>query len=365
MTCAILALLGLLLFARYVAALEGRLPLSGPAARRLEAHTADGWTLAVWHSPPEVRRFLEPVVLCHGLANNHAFFDVRPRSLVAHLTALGFDCYAVDLRGAGASRPPDEGPWSVTVDDHVLRDVPAVVALVTAEAGASQLLWVGHSLGGLVGLAASGGALAGHLKALVTIGSPAFFSRRRGLVWLLGLAQWLSPWGALGTGLVRLVAPLAGRVPAPPLGSANLGNMTPEVQRLAAANVFAPMWRGVLSQLADWIHHDAFRSLDGAVDYRAVVARLTAPVLVVGGSVDALAPLPATEALSELVPAGHRQLARFGVAFGHRADYGHGDLVLGRYADQEVFPVIDAFLSAAATPVAVAPAPEAPVAARP
>jgi hypothetical protein len=81
--------------------------------------------------------------------------------------------------------------------------------------------------------------------------------------------------------------------------------------------------------------------------------------------VDGLAPLAATLALSELVPAGHRQLARFGVAFGHLADYGHGDLVLGRHADQEVFPVIDAFLVGAATPVAVAPVVVAPVPATP
>ena len=352
MTCAFLTLAAVVLFAVWVAAVEGAFHLSGPAPERLEAPTVDGWTLAVWYSPAAPRRFREPVVLCHGLANNHAFFDLRPRSLVAHLTALGFDCYAVDLRGAGASVPPHEGPWQVTVDDHVLRDVPAVVELVTAHAHAERVLWVGHSLGGLVGLAASSGPLGAHLQGLVTLGSPAFFTPRRQVGWMLFLAQFLSPWGALGTGVVRLVAPLAGRLPAPCLhGSANLDNITPQVQRLAAANIFAPLWRGVLGQLEDWTTHDEFRSLDGQVDYRAAVAALRVPVLVVGGSVDRLAPLPATLALFELLPAASRQLARFGTAFGHQADYGHGDLVLGRHADQEVFPVVDAFLQAVATPV--------------
>jgi pimeloyl-ACP methyl ester carboxylesterase len=351
MTCAFLGLLGLLLLAAWVAALEGAYPLGDASAERLEARTADGWTLAVWYAPAAVRRWREPVVLCHGLANNHAFFEVPSTSLVAHLTALGFDCYSVDLRGAGASTPPHEGPWQVTVDDHVLLDVPAVVELVTRHASARQLLWVGHSLGGLVALAAAPGALQGRLKGLVTIGSPAYFPPGGRLGWLLRGAQWLAPWGALSTGVVRLVAPLAGRLPAPPLGTANLANMTPEVQRLAVANVFAPMWRGVLGQLEDWTGHDAFRSLDGRVDYRAGVAQLEAPLLVVGGSVDALAPLAATEALHALAPPEHRQLARFGVAFGHRADYGHGDLVLGRHAEDEVFPVVSGFLLAQATPV--------------
>jgi pimeloyl-ACP methyl ester carboxylesterase len=350
MTCVLLTLAALVLAATWVAALEGRYRLPTSAPTRLEAHPVDGWTLAVWYRPAATRRFREPVVLCHGLANNHRFFDLGdPDGLAGHLAARGFDVYAVDLRGSGASAPPHEGPWRVTVDDHVLLDVPAVVELVARHSGTDQLFWVGHSLGGAVGLAASGGALAGHLKGLVTIGSPIFFEPHRGLTWLLHLARWLSPWGAFGTGAVRLVAPLAGRAQAPATHSANLDNISPEVQRLAVANIFAPMWRGVLEQLQDWTGEDAFRSHDRQVDYRATVAGLRAPLLVVGGAVDRLAPLGATEALHRLAGAGDRQLARFGRAFGHRVDYGHGDLVLGRHAHEEVFPVIGAFLEARAT----------------
>jgi pimeloyl-ACP methyl ester carboxylesterase len=152
--------------------------------------------------------------------------------------------------------------------------------------------------------------------------------------------------------VLRLGSPLAGRLPTPRLVRvANLGNISPGMQRLAAGTIFAPMWRGVLEQLQDWTTHDAFRSRDARVDYRAAVAGLRAPLLVVGGTVDPLAPLPASEALYALAGSEDRQLARFGRAFGHLEDYGHGDLVLGLHAHQEVYPVIEAFLQARATPM--------------
>lgn len=45
--------------------------------RRLDVETADGWTVAAWYRPAVQRRFALPVVLCHGLANNHRFMEFR------------------------------------------------------------------------------------------------------------------------------------------------------------------------------------------------------------------------------------------------------------------------------------------------
>lgn len=353
----VLAVLCVMLsLAVWVAMVEGRYPLPAPRPTRLTATTADGWTVAVWHRPAAQRRFREAVVLCPGLANNASFFDFAPpQSLATYLAERGFDCYAVDLRGAGASGPPHEGPWEVSVDDYVERDVPAILELVQRCSGTTRVLWVGHSLGGLVGLAASGGALRGRLAALVTIGSPVYLGSVRQLRSLLGLAQWLAPWGDFDASLLQYVAPLAGRVALPERTSTNLSNIEASSQRLATANVFARMWRGVLAQLEDWMVHDTFQSADGRTDYRASVATVDAPLLVVGGSVDALAPEAATRAYFELARASSthpRALALFGRAHGHSAEYGHGDLVLGRRAHLEVYPVIERFLAAAATAVA-------------
>lgn len=315
--------------------------------QRVDVPTADGWTVVAWHRPAVRRRFDVPVVLCHGLANNHAFMEFRgAQNLAKFLSEEGFDCYSVDLRGAGKSRPPDEGPWDATVDDHVRFDLPALVDEICRRSGSTQVAWVGHSLGGVVALAASSTSLKDRFAALVTIGSPVFFRFPSALRWLVRLACWLAPWGQFDATVVRLIAPAAGRAPPPKLtaATANLRNLEPLAQRYLVANVFAPMWKGVLRQLEGWMVNDTFRSVDGAVDYRAGLAQLEAPTLVIGGTVDQLAPPDVTRDYFELLRAPGRELVLFGKTFGHSAEYGHGDLVVGREAHVEVYPVIRRFL---------------------
>lgn len=350
----LISLIAVVVVGAWVVAVQSLYSLREDRPTRLEATTADGWSLAVWHRPPAVRRFEEPVILCHGLANNHAFLEFRaPQNLAQFLAGAGFDCYSVDLRGAGASKPPPFGPWDATVDDHVRLDVPAILELVRRTSGAGgRIIWVGHSLGGLVGLASSSGPLENQLRAIVTIGSPAFFKFPRRLAWLIRLARWLSPWGQFNATIVKAVAPFAGRVHTElASASANLRNIGSEAQRFLVGNVFAPMWRGVLLQLEDWVTNDCFRSLDREVDYRAGLAKLAAPALVIGGTVDLLAPPDAQRALFDSLTTPDRQLALFGRSYGHSAEYGHGDLVVGLKAHEEVYPVIRDFLVARATAV--------------
>jgi pimeloyl-ACP methyl ester carboxylesterase len=323
-----------------------RLDEDRPALLRVT--TADGWSLGVWHRPAPVRRFDEAVVLCHGLANNAAFMDFEaPHSLAAFLAGQGYDCFSVDLRGAGASKAPGDVPLDATFDDHVRLDVPAVLELVRRTSGARRVWWVGHSLGGLVGLAAASVDEGARFAGVVTLGSPLFFRFRPALRRLVSLARCLAaPWGQLPTGAVALLAPFAGRFPAPRVArlTANLDNLAGRVQRLLVVNVFAPLWRGVLGQLGDWLAHDAFRSLDGAVDYRQAVARLSLPVLVIGGTADLLAPPDVSRDFFELLATPDKQLALFGRSYGHAVEYGHGDLVVGTYAPVEVYPVLRDFL---------------------
>jgi pimeloyl-ACP methyl ester carboxylesterase len=310
--------------------------------QRIDVTTADGWTVTAWHRPAARRRSSVPVVLCHGLANNHAFMEFRgDQNLAKFLSEVGFDCYSLDLRGAGDTRAPDEGPWDATVDDHVRFDLPALVDEISRRSGSRQVVWVGHSLGGVVALAAASSGLRDRFAAIVTIGSPVFFSFPRRLTWLMRLACWLAPWGQFNATALKVIAPFAGRAPAPRIAhaTANLDNLTPLAQRYLVANVFAPMWKGVLTQLRDWVLHDAFRSSDGATDYRAGVETLRMPMLVIGGTLDHLAPPAATQRYFELVKSERRELSLF-------PGYGHGDLVVGARANLEVYPVVERFLRA-------------------
>jgi pimeloyl-ACP methyl ester carboxylesterase len=319
---------------------------------RLEVRTADGWTVMAWHRPAVQRRFALPVVLCHGLANNHSMMEFRgEQNLAKFLSEAGFDCYSVDLRGAGAARAPDEGPWDASFDDHVKFDLPALVNAVCAHAGTSRVVWVGHSLGGLVALAASSSTLKDRLAALVTIGSPVFLKLPSVAPRLVRLARMASVWGQFDSTIVRYIAPIAGRVRSPKItrATANLRNIEARDQRYLVANVFAPMWKGVLRQLEDWLRTGAFRSMDKSKDYRHGVPFFLAPTLVIGGTVDYLAPPDLTREYFDLLRAPVRQLELFGKTYGHSSEYGHGDLIVGKQAHLEVYPVIRRFLEANVT----------------
>jgi hypothetical protein len=111
------------------------------------------------------------------------------------------------------------------------------------------------------------------------------------------------------------------------------------------------MGRRVLLQLRDWVENDAFRSIDHSVDYREGIRNLRLPLLVAGGSQDHLAPPSALNAQYELAGSEDKTLVIFGRDRGDRENYGHGDLLYGQGAPQEVYPVIRRWLEERATPL--------------
>ena len=104
-----------------------------------------------------------------------------------------------------------------------------------------------------------------------------------------------------------------------------------------------------MRQLRVWVEEDSFRSMDGVVNYRARVTALAIPQLVVGGMADWLAPPEAVRAHFALVTASDRTLKLFGTEHGQQMDYGHGDLLLGERAPDEVYPTLVQWLEQRAT----------------
>jgi pimeloyl-ACP methyl ester carboxylesterase len=148
--------------------------------------------------------------------------------------------------------------------------------------------------------------------------------------------------------LSRMVAPLAGLLHTRVLqASLNSRNTARPVLRRMLATVMENVSLGVARQFRWWIREDLFRSLDGQVDYRANLAGTQVPALFVAGPRDGLAPPEVVRGAFEAW-AGPKAWLCADLAAGFSADYGHGDLIFGRRAPEEIYPPIRAWLVARA-----------------
>ena len=93
----------------------------------------------------------------------------------------------------------------------------------------------------------------------------------------------------------------------------------------------------------------AFDGEDG-FDYRRGMKAIRAPVLAIAGARDLLAPPEAVHLVGKLV-SGPVELVRVGLSEHFSTDYGHGDLVLGLRAPEEVLPRLADFLGRNSTPL--------------
>ncbi|MHB8872185.1 MAG: alpha/beta fold hydrolase [Myxococcaceae bacterium] len=221
-----------------------------------EVTTEDGVRLALRRFRPEGER--RAVVLAtHAMWANGGYFD-RPagRGFASYLSRRGFEVYVLDFRGHGRSGRPSS-PWSF--DDYVRFDLPAAVRRIGELSGAAagELCWVGHSLGGLVSVAAAG-VCPGLAPAKLVLATTNIWRRappvRRAFIELFDAS-----------------ARLFGRAPIRAL-------------RLGTDDEPAPY----VAQLASWVRTGRFLTADGAASYDDTLPLVKAPVMVVVGGGDPL-----------------------------------------------------------------------------
>jgi len=133
--------------------------------------TSDGWDLALFrYKPAALNPGAYPVVLVHGMGHNSYIWDLDgTHSLATYLRDRGYDVWSVSLRGAGKSTKPaigsmtrvavinrldeeriDPSKLDWNIDDHITKDIPAVLAFVKEKTGHAKVNWVGHSMGGMI-----------------------------------------------------------------------------------------------------------------------------------------------------------------------------------------------------------------------
>jgi pimeloyl-ACP methyl ester carboxylesterase len=309
--------------------------------------TADGWRIGVLRYRPDGPSAHPPVLLVHGIAANRYNLDLTDEtSLAKHLQARGFDVWIVELRGRGFSLRPKlfsglRYDWSF--DDYAEKDLPCAADIVRRATGATQLHLVGFSTGALACYAwLSDPHRAVDVASMVSIGGAASFKRLGKVISgrLIRSVRFLRHrW------LLRVLAPVSGYVHLFPVQLVhNPENVDGGLQRRIMVNMIANFSRNELLQYSDWILRDVFRSIDQRRDFRAELGRIRVPTLFLAGPRDALSPPDAVKDTHDAVGASDKQFVLFSRAQGYKVNYGHFDLVVGRQAKDEVFPVISNWL---------------------
>jgi pimeloyl-ACP methyl ester carboxylesterase len=329
-----------------------RLAAPGGEDERLTARTADGWLLCLGRRRPRGPPRWPPVLLVHGIAMNRLALDfgVERLSLSAHLAAAGLDCFALDLRGHGASRPGPGAPSLWTLDDYLGLDLPAALDAVAAATGQRQVLLVGHSQGALLALAAAA-RFPDRVAGVVALAPPIRFTPEAGRIlrFLPALATL-----RLTRLTARMLAPFVGVWhPRATTLSMQPAELDRAVFRRLMMNVIEELPRGVVAQFETFIREERLGSVDGQEDWRAALASCRAPALFVAAPEDGLA-TPAIVEEAWQGWGGEKELLVL------PAGIGHTDMLLGRRAPEVLFPRVRDWLVAHAPPLE----PSSPVAAR-
>ena len=305
-----------------------------PAVRRLYYTASDGWSAPLRVLEPRPGGAGEPVILAHSLGLSAESYRYGQHTLAQTLQRAGFRVYVFAHRGDRDSIAPD-GPTNFDVDDIVARDVEAALQAVREDSGYRRAFWLGHGLGGQLGviLAATGGDtdVAGLvcLNTAVRFVTPTSEVRR-----LLQASRWLPRGWVLPGRVAALAAPLVADGPVLERfsGQGTDGACVRGVLRHAAGNV--PV--SLLQQVSRWVDAGVLSDRTGHVDYLHALGRTCAPLLVVHSAGDDLCrPAQARPLLAAWGASDTQELAL-------PEAYGHDDVLFGRTAEADVHaPIAD------------------------
>ena len=344
--------------------------------------TSDGWKLQLFHYPANSNKKINiPVVLCHGLAANKNSCDFgevgsdiwNKYSLAAYLSQgmhpnnVSFDVWVVELRGRGKNPTfsskdhPDKYVWCF--DDYVEKDVPTILEYIDNYYQKPQnVLWVGKSMGGMIAYAYGQKQESySHLRGVVTLGSPVIFEYKNPL---LELISRLAP---RNISIPINISQILQRIPEisdsfKKIGATS-GNIEEDIFNFYLKHGMDSMISSkVFSHFSVFFRHNTFCSypkypwlfdlfgyghlkrLFAHYDYKQNLNLFKHPLLAIVGEADKEAPPEEVIAVLGRVGSSDKTYHHFSKKKGYKADYGHLDLNLGKYAKEEVYPVIAEWL---------------------
>lgn len=332
------------------------------AKRSIQVITEDDITLTITNKHPRVRNdSLCPILCLPGLAETRFVMDqALGNSFVDYLALNGFDVYMAELRGHGKSLHLKER-YNWNVQTFLDYDMPAILSKIVEESGQKQILWVGHSMGGMLLLAylISGGLHkdkdlynASMIRGGVTIGSPVTFDNPS----LMALAlfykvSFLNRLPYIPTDFLSNFLSIFGFILDSPLTYHfwNWKNMEQNNKVLYLKDGLDNMAQGVMRDFMEYILRGDFCSSDGKINYRENLFLVNCPMLIIGGAMDPLASPRGQKVIYENISSKDKELRVFGtrgymvrdgqyIKMKDRTDYGHVDLTLGKHSKDDVWP---------------------------
>jgi pimeloyl-ACP methyl ester carboxylesterase len=257
---------------------------------------------------------------------------------------------------------PERYRWCV--DDYIDKDVPAIVRCVQQwyqerKHEVPPVFWVGKSMGGMIAYA-YGQTKEGqkNLKGVVTIGSPVVFGKSS--VFLEFITRITPRNISIPIRIMEIVEKSSELASHFKRLGLNLENIDPVVlqiyMRLGLSGVLSSK---VLSQFSLFFKHmtfcryprypwmyDVFGRIPGikkmfaTYSYTENLYRFSAPLLVIAGGQDKMAPKTDMLYVKNHVGSADVTYLEFSKEAGYRTDYGHLDLNLGLHAREDVYPKI-------------------------
>ncbi len=340
--------------------------------------TSDNWTLTLhrYYQKNHIK-YKNPVILCHGMGYNAYFWDIdNKRSFARYLAGRGYDVWSVSLRGSGRSTKTGWTAWrdlfnfraddlqnvsldadkiSWTIDDHIHQDVPAIIAKVKEVTGASQVDWVGHSMGALIVLAyletsarpeeigniAALGAGTVHLK---PHNASLDFIEKKKLIIDFGLL-------INQKAMTKIYVLFGGAIQDPFAGLFySKENTDPRTVSRLYNHVAENISPGVMDQFILMLREEYFLSSDGKINYAENLNTVKNPVLFVSGRVDNISDPESVRYGYRRIGSQDKTYLEMSTLHGAKADYGHNDLIIGKRAQDEVYPRIYHWLVSRSNP---------------
>lgn len=325
-------------------------PVRDIADERFFAVTKDGWNLAIHrHKPHKPLPGAMPVILVHGIITNKYFMDLdTDHSLAYHLKTIGYDVYAVSLRGCGESYIDSENE-NFSFDDMVDKDVPAIINEVCNISGKPKINWVAHSMGAMIMYSYLGISLKKEkdkIKSFVSLGGPGNLAHSSPVIGKIAL-KYISFSKRVDIKLLaKFILPFVSLFNSPLKEIFYNPQVTPKntVKKMLVGIENIP--DGLMAQMLDWVAKGGdIVSVDKKYNYTERQTQITCPILFIAGGYDNVATPSSLKSVYEKVNSKYKEFHIISESEGFSGDYGHACLVMGKNAKKEIFPLIEKFLT--------------------